>query len=325
MEKRPPMDKLFDSARNRAKLKQLKEKLAQKEFVQAEKILQQYQLGEQVNSDSDSEIVPEAEEARQQPPPEMVEPEAPTYKDMARDAALKHQYVQQRPKIKKTDDPCLIFFREHCSRDVFSRILADEPRMRQLIRGVREEIVVLDCGIRNFSSTVREIPPDRVVSLLQAYLGDIIPVIVTEYGGCIGEVTGAGVTAYFGLPYKDEWFAASAAGAATAIMRRLATINEQLARQGLPAIGLSLGLALGPVCAGFPVTEHLEGKFMVSGDAVFMARELQRVAAFDEILAGPRIATQIKNKCQFEPVGITIEFIDRTGILKNYSANRIVW
>lgn len=326
MDQKPPMDKLFDTARNRAKLKQLREKLAQKEYQQAEKILQQYQLGEQVNSEEDGDAGPEreAEAGAPEPPPEMVKPEAPTYKEMAQDAALKNQYGQSRPLVRKPGQAHMAFFRKHCSERVCKQMETDERLLHKYIRGVREDIVALSCGIKDFAAVAAGLPPDRLLTLLQVYLSNTLPVVRDEYAGCVGGISATSILVYYGIPYAEGGAEQQACRAAADMIQSAEAVNSQLASEGLPALGIAVGLESGQAFAGFPLADFMPDELIVSGEVIDIARELRRHAAAGEILAGPGFAGRVADDVNIESAGISIEFTGRDGAADTISAARLL-
>jgi adenylate cyclase len=61
------------------------------------------------------------------------------------------------------------------------------------------EVTIMMSDIRGFTTLSEQLPPDRVVSMLNRYLGAMTDIIM-EYGGTIDEFLGDAILAVFGAP-----------------------------------------------------------------------------------------------------------------------------
>ena len=99
---------------------------------------------------------------------------------------------------------------------------------------------------------------------------------ITRRGGMVNKFTGDGLLAVFGAPLSsgEQSDAKAAVDAALAIQRAVVSLNEELEKEGLPAMGLRVGVHSGLVLAGsMGSSERLE--YAVIGDAVNCASRLE--------------------------------------------------
>src|SRR5207245_261449 len=121
------------------------------------------------------------------------------------------------------------------SAPVAERIVQDPERYLRP-GGERRTVSVLFADLRGYSTLAEELPPDRAIDVLNAYLGCIIAVIY-RYGGTVNQLLGDGVMALFGAPIAygdDTWRAVQAA-------LDMQAESITLAPPGLPDIRMSMG------------------------------------------------------------------------------------
>jgi adenylate cyclase len=144
-------------------------------------------------------------------------------------------------------------------RDIFSRfvpeavvddVLADAGDDLRL-GGVERECTVMFTDLRGFTSFSESLPPDRVIEVVNAYLGQMSEAIL-ESGGTLIAYLGDGIMAVFGAPIEQRDHADRALVAAREMMGpRLERFNAWLREQGLgDGLRMGIGLNTGTVMAG---------------------------------------------------------------------------
>ena len=136
-------------------------------------------------------------------------------------------------------------------------------------------VTVLMLDTCQFTSVSERLSPGELLAWLNRGMALFVPAI-TRRGGMVNKFTGDGLLAVFGAPLSsgEEADAKAAIDAALAIQRAVASLNEELQREGLPAMGLRIGVHSGPVLAGsMGSSERLE--YAVIGDAVNCAARLE--------------------------------------------------
>lgn len=191
----------------------------------------------------------------------------------------------------------------------------------------KREVSVLMSDIAGFSQLAARLEPERVVELLNVYLGAMTRV-VDEYEGAIDEFIGDAVLVIFGAPLQMEDHAARAVACAAAMQTRMADVNAELAERGLPALEMTVAVNSGEVVVG-TIGSETRAKYGVVGSPVNLTSRIQTLAAPGEVLisdatyrdagggAGPvRIAEtrHVSVKGFPEPIAVhTVESIEGEG------------
>ncbi len=136
-------------------------------------------------------------------------------------------------------------------------------------------VTVLMSDTCSFTSVSERLTPGELLDWLNRGMALFVPAI-TRRGGMVNKFTGDGLLAVFGAPLSsgEQADAKAAIDAALAIQRAVASLNEELEQEGLPAMGLRIGVHSGAVLAGsMGSSERLE--YAVIGDAVNCAARLE--------------------------------------------------
>ncbi|HEY8013341.1 MAG TPA: adenylate/guanylate cyclase domain-containing protein, partial [Dongiaceae bacterium] len=151
------------------------------------------------------------------------------------------------------------------------RILQGEVRRGH---GERLRAVLMAIDLRGFTSLSDRLPPDELISLLDAYF-DAAAAAIGRYGGEVLKFVGDGVLAIFPAAEGEErQMVAAALAAGEAILERLASENVARSAAGQPLIRIGIGLHLGEVFYGnVGAADRLD--FTAIGPAVNLACRLE--------------------------------------------------
>ena len=125
-------------------------------------------------------------------------------------------------------------------RDTFARFLPEGVVEEVLLRGggdprlggVRLEATVMFCDLRGFTSFAERTPPDRVIDVLNRYLGEMTDAVL-DAGGTLVGFLGDGILAIFGAPIAAPDHADRALAAARDMLAvRLPRFNAWAREQG---------------------------------------------------------------------------------------------
>jgi adenylate cyclase len=136
-------------------------------------------------------------------------------------------------------------------------------------------VTVLMSDTCQFTSVSERLTPGELLDWLNRGMALFVPAI-TRRGGMVNKFTGDGLLAVFGAPLSSgvQADAKAAIDAALSIQRAVTSLNEELEKEGLPAMGLRIGIHSGAVLAGsMGSSERLE--YAVIGDAVNCASRLE--------------------------------------------------
>jgi len=158
------------------------------------------------------------------------------------------------------------------SPGVVSRI-SEEGDWSHGVGGRAQEVAVMFCDIRDFTTITENLPPSDVVAFLSQYHTRMVEVIF-RFGGTIDKFIGDAIMVTFGTPDPRDDDAERSVRAGLAMNAALAELNADRARGGLIGIRHGIGIHFGPVIAGNIGTEdRLE--YTVIGDTVNVASRIQ--------------------------------------------------
>jgi class 3 adenylate cyclase/DNA-binding NarL/FixJ family response regulator len=150
------------------------------------------------------------------------------------------------------------------------------------------EATILFSDIRGFSTLAEQMAARDVASILAKHLSAMAEVVL-GHGGTIDKFAGDGVMAVFGAPDPQADHPERALRCALAMQARQQQMNWETWTEGVPPLGMGIGVNTGTVIAGtFGGGGRLE--YTVMGDAVNLAQRLQSEAAAGEILAAASTA-----------------------------------
>ena len=136
----------------------------------------------------------------------------------------------------------------------FSRFAPEEIVERVIASGVsdageRKEVTALFADLVGYTSMSESLDPSVLVRVLNGYF-ERMSRAITEHRGHVSALIGDGLLALFGALEPDPWQSDGAVHAALAMRVELEAYNRELAREGLPPLGIGVGLHRGTGVAG---------------------------------------------------------------------------
>ncbi|MFK7829447.1 MAG: adenylate/guanylate cyclase domain-containing protein [Congregibacter sp.] len=187
---------------------------------------------------------------------------------------------QYRDQLERNEKFIRATFGRYLSDDIVTEIL-ERPEGLDLGGDLRE-VTIMMSDIRGFTTLSEQLPPDRVVSMLNRYLGAMTDIIM-EYGGTIDEFLGDAILAVFGAPRRHDDDPDRAARCALAMQEAMATINGANRKDGLPELEMGIALNTGNVIAGNIGSER-RSKYGFVGHAMNVTSRIEDVAQRGETL-----------------------------------------
>jgi adenylate cyclase len=179
--------------------------------------------------------------------------------------------------------------RELLVRDLFGRYVSNEVVTALLARpeavrlgGEKRKVTLLMSDLRGFSTLSEGQPPERVVEVLNIYLGRMADVI-TAFGGTINEFIGDAILVLFGAPIQREDDAQRAVACALEMQLAMGDVNAQMARLGLPPLEMGIGLNTGEVVVG-NIGSARRVKYGVVGSHVNLTSRIESYTVGGQIL-----------------------------------------
>ena len=138
------------------------------------------------------------------------------------------------------------------------------------------ELTVMFCDMRGFTQLSERMEPTQVQALLNTVFSRLTQVI-RRHRGTIDKYMGDCIMAFWGAPLEAPDHATLAVNAALEMVREVERINREHVAQGLPAIGVGIGLSTGPMCVG-DMGSDVRRSYTVVGDAVNLGSRLEGLA-----------------------------------------------
>ncbi|WP_453932806.1 CHASE2 domain-containing protein [Acidovorax temperans] len=135
------------------------------------------------------------------------------------------------------------------------------------------ELTVMFCDMRGFTALSECMPPLQLQALLNRVFTRLTEVIQGERG-TIDKYMGDCVMAFWGAPVPAQDHAACAVRAALGMAQAVEQLNQEHRAQGLPEIGVGIGLNTGLMCVG-DMGSNIRLSYTVIGDAVNLGSRLE--------------------------------------------------
>jgi adenylate cyclase len=140
--------------------------------------------------------------------------------------------------------------------------------------GQRRVLTLLFTDLAGFTGLSEKLDPERAADLLNRYLTAMNEVIF-RHGGTIDKFIGDAVMAFWNAPLADEAHARRALQAAIEMQQAMAQLNAGLAAEGLPPLGMRVGLHTGDALVGNMGSNIGRLSYTAIGDTVNLASRLE--------------------------------------------------
>jgi class 3 adenylate cyclase len=158
----------------------------------------------------------------------------------------------------------------YVSEQVASTVLQEGG---ELGSGRRQHATLMFTDIRGFTNMSEQLPPERVVSILNAYFSRMVDVLF-QYDGMLDKYIGDGMMAVFGAPVPHDDHAWRAVQAAIAMRTQLEAFNGERVSQGEAPLKIGIGIHTGECVVGNIGTER-RLDYTAIGDTVNTASRIE--------------------------------------------------
>ncbi|MCA1457154.1 adenylate/guanylate cyclase domain-containing protein [Bradyrhizobium sp. BRP22] len=167
-------------------------------------------------------------------------------------------------------------FALYLAPDVINRMLSSKKLPE--LGGETREVTVFFSDIAGFSAIAENMPPDRLMALMNKYLSDMTDVI-EAHGGYVDKYIGDSIVAVFGAPADDPDHAANAARTALDCCARLAELNASSPVFREHPLTQRIGINSGEALVG-NFGSRRRFNYSVMSDAVNLASRLEGANKF---------------------------------------------
>jgi class 3 adenylate cyclase len=162
--------------------------------------------------------------------------------------------------------------------------------------GEVREATVLFTDIRGFTALSETLSAREVITLLNAYLGVMAP-LVSKHGGVVDKFVGDEIMAVFGAPLELADDALAAVACALEMREALGAFNRRQAEEGRPEIGVGFGVNTGVVVAGLVGSSERQN-YTVLGSTVNAGSRLCSLAVAGQVLASQNTYLRCKGRVE---------------------------
>lgn len=172
----------------------------------------------------------------------------------------------------------------------------------QIELGGREcQIAVLFVDIRGFTSMSEGLPPDKVVGILNRYLGKVTEAIFKNEG-TLDKFIGDAVMAVYNAPLDVENYMEKAVRTGLDIIDAVESLNDELERDFGRRIACGVGVHCGPAVVG-NIGCDFRMDYTAIGDTVNVSERLESQAKAGQVLISEQIYEHVKDRFRAEYVG----------------------
>lgn len=172
---------------------------------------------------------------------------------------------------------------------VVEMIAADPENIK--LGGANQKVSILFADIRDFTTISEDLPPDKVLEVLNEFFSRVTDVIF-DHGGTLDKYIGDCVMALFGAPISKGNDAANAVRAAIDIQRLMGELNRDCKARKWPELTVGIGINTGMATAG-NIGSLRRLDYTAVGDAVNIAARLMTEAFAGQILISETTAREL--------------------------------
>ncbi len=170
---------------------------------------------------------------------------------------------------KRLRDQQLKLFRTFATPEVAQQLL----HSGFALGGKHVQATAMFADIRSFTSLAERQNPADTIELLNNYFALMFDAIIS-HGGTLNQMVGDGLMAVFGAPIPMNDYPVQAVQAALDMLDNLEIFNEQQAAEGKSRVQIGIGIATGPMIAGYTGTEY-RATYTCIGDTVNLAARIE--------------------------------------------------
>lgn len=186
------------------------------------------------------------------------------FQELAEEINRMSKGLRERERLK-------LNFARYVSHHVMDKILKSETITK--LEGERKKITVLFSDIRQFTKLSEQLPPEKVVSLLNEYFGAMLEVIF-RFQGTLDKFIGDGIMVEFGAPLDDTRQEKNAVMTAIQMQKELKILTEKWEKEGKPRIEIGIGIHTGFAIVG-SIGSEKRLEYTAIGDTVNVAARLE--------------------------------------------------
>lgn len=150
--------------------------------------------------------------------------------------------------------------------------MAENPEQYNM-QGRRENLTVLFCDVRGFTSISEQLSPTELAQFINEYL-TCMSQVIRDHGGTLDKYIGDAIMAFWGAPVHQPRHALMGVKAALAMKSELDRLRSDFKARGWPDIMVGTGVSSGDMTVG-DMGSQVRKAYTVMGDAVNLGSRLE--------------------------------------------------
>ncbi len=177
-------------------------------------------------------------------------------------------YVKQREKAKATKD----MFGRFVAPEVVNYLTANPDEVKP--GGQKVELTIFFSDLAGFTTISESLTPEGLVVMMNEYLGAMTELLF-KHGGTLDKYIGDAVMAYWNFPRRQDDHAIRACLYTLEMHAKLAELQADWAKRGLPRAYARAGMNTAQVVVGCIGSQKVQMNFTCLGDGVNLASRLE--------------------------------------------------
>ncbi len=182
-------------------------------------------------------------------------------------------------------------FGRYLSDDVVATLLSSPNALK--LGGEKRKVSILMSDLRGFSNISERLAPEKVVEILNIYLGKMAD-IITAHLGTIDEFIGDAILVIFGAPFLREDDAHRAVACAVEMQCAMEEVNKALEKKELPRLEMGIGINTGEVVVG-NIGSQKRAKYGAVGSHVNLTARIESYSVGGQILISDRTFAETRD------------------------------
>ena len=177
-------------------------------------------------------------------------------------------FVESRSKRQFTE-----LFGQYVPPELVDK-MAEDPEQYSM-EGKREDLTVLFCDVRGFTTISETLDPQSLSAYINEYL-TAMSMVIRDNRGTLDKYIGDAIMAFWGAPVADSGHHRNGVITAMQMQKKALALNEEFRKRGWPEFRIGIGLNSGVMSVG-DMGSRVRKAYTVMGDPVNLGSRLEGI------------------------------------------------
>lgn len=205
-----------------------------------------------------------------------------------------HQHIERAHEIEKNICP-MSCFKGRIDAEFFKKLSGDKKQREAMKRGIVKDLSIQFMDIRGFTTKTATMAPDRIITLLDIFIPEMIHIIINRHRGMVDKLLGDGIMALYGHPYATGDEIIQAIFSSVDMQQAASAMGQVLEISGYDPIEIGVGVNCGKVLI-CEVGDMNYRESTVIGAPVNLASKMEDMAHAHEILLPLTVFPEIEKR-----------------------------